>query len=206
MQAMEKFLALSEEKQAKIRTAALACFAKHGYDKASVHDIAAAAGISKASIFQYFGTKRALYEYLFHYCVSQMKQAYDLTALDASVDFFDRVWAASVMKVENLKEHPYVAAFITSAAAERAAELKDVLPPAIAEGRRYTEALVLRAEDRAKFKRPEDTKLVFQMLMLLGDGMASRLENGTNYDGMMAELESILHMLKYNFYKEEYLP
>jgi len=204
--AMEKFLALSEEKQTAIRNAALACFAKHGYEKASVHDIAAAAGISKASIFQYFGTKQNLYAYLFQYCSSQMKQAYDLSALDANMDFFDRVWAASVMKVENLKRSPYIAAFITSAATERAPGLKDILAPAMEEGKRYTEALVLHEEDCAKFRRPKDAKLVFRMLLLLGEGMVSRLENGTDYDGMMAELEGILRMLRYNFYKEEYLP
>ena len=116
-----------------------------------------------------------------------MKRAYDLSALDANADFFDRVWAASVMKVENLKQSPYVAAFITSVATERAAELKDILAPAMEEGRRYTEALVLHEEDCVKFKRPEDAKLVFQMLMLLGEGMVSQFENGIDYDGMMAE-------------------
>lgn len=55
---MEKFLALSIKKQDTIRNAALACFAKHGYEKASINDIAVAAGISKASIFQYFETNR----------------------------------------------------------------------------------------------------------------------------------------------------
>ena len=59
---MEKFLALSEEKQTAVRNAALSCFAKHGYDKASINDIAIAAGISKASMFQYFGSKQALYQ------------------------------------------------------------------------------------------------------------------------------------------------
>lgn len=48
---MEKFFTLTEEKQATIRNAALSCFAKHGYEKASVNDIAVAAGISKASVF-----------------------------------------------------------------------------------------------------------------------------------------------------------
>lgn len=204
--AIEKFLALSEEKQTTIRDAALACFAKHGYEKASINDIAVMAGISKASIFQYFGNKQTLYEYLFHYCVSQMKQAYDLDALDINADFFDRVWAASVMKVENLKKHPYVAVFITSAVTEQATDLKDILTSAMEEGKRFTEALVLHEEDLVKFKRPEDAKLVFQMLMLLGEGIAFRFENGIDYDSMMAEFESILHMLKYNFYKEEYLP
>ena len=72
---MEKFLALSEEKQTVVRNAALSCFAKYGYEKASIHDIATAAGISKASIFQYFGNKQALYKYLLQYCNEQMKQA-----------------------------------------------------------------------------------------------------------------------------------
>ena len=195
---MDKFLALTEEKQTTIRNAALACFAKHGYEKASINDIAVAAGISKASIFQYFGTKQALYEYLFYY-------SYDLSTLDANADFFDRVWAASVMKVKNLKENPYIAAFIGSAATEQSPDLKDILTSAMEEGKRFTEVLVLHEQDSVKFKRPEDAKLIFQMLMLLADGIVSRFENGIDYDSIMSEFESILHMLKYNFYKEEYL-
>lgn len=202
---MKKFLALSEEKQTTIRNAALACFAKHGYEKASINDIASAAGISKASMFQYFGNKQTLYEYLFHYCVTQMRQAYRLDVLDDHTDFFDRVWAASVMKVENLKKHPYVAVFITSTVTEHAPDLKDALSSAIAEGEKFTELLVLHEEDRIKFKHPEDAALVFQMLLLLGDGMVSRCESGIDYDSIMSELENILKMLKRSFYKEEYL-
>lgn len=200
---MEKFLALSQEKQTTIRNAALACFAKHGYEKASINDIAVAAGISKASIFQYFGNKQALYQYLLDYCTVQMKQAYDASALDLNTDFFDRVWKASVMKVENLKKHPHIASFIASAVAEPMPELKGaVLSPS---NTKFIEALVLHKEDCKKFKRPEDAKLVFRMFMMLAQGMAVQLENGADYDGIMKEFEEILKMLKYNFYKEEYL-
>lgn len=110
-----------------IRNAALACFAKHGYEKASINDIAVAAGISKASIFQYFGSKQALYQYLLDYCTAQMKQAYDANTLEENTDFFDRVWEASVMKVENLKQHPHIGSFIASAAVKPAPKLKGVL-------------------------------------------------------------------------------
>lgn len=202
---MEKFLSLSEEKQTIVRNAALSCFAKHGYEKASINDIATAAGISKASMFQYFGTKKTLYEYLFSYCVEQMKQAYDLNALDGNVDFFDRVWTASVMKVQNLEKSPYVAAFITSATKEHAPDLQDMIASVMGEGQRFTEKMVLHEGDKEKFKHPEDAKLVFQMLMLLGDGIASRCENGIDYDSVMTEFGHILRMLKCNFYKEEYL-
>ena len=43
---MDKFFALSEEKQITIINAALQCFGKFGYDKASVNDIAVTAHIS----------------------------------------------------------------------------------------------------------------------------------------------------------------
>ena len=52
---MDKFLALTEEKRLTILNAALQCFGKFGYEKASINDIAVAAHISKASVFQYFG-------------------------------------------------------------------------------------------------------------------------------------------------------
>lgn len=201
---MEKFFALSNEKQNTIRNAALACFAKHGYEKASINDIAVAAGISKASIFQYFGSKQALYQYLLDYCTAQMKQAYDANTLEENTDFFDQVWEASVMKVENLKQHPHIGSFIASAAVKPAPKLKGVLLSP--ENTKYVEALALHEEDYKKFKRPGDAKLMFQMLMMLAQGMAVRLENGADYDGIMKEFEEILNMLKYNFYKEEYLP
>ena len=66
---LDKFFALSEEKQITIINAALQCFGKFGYDKASVNDIAVTAHISKASVFQYFGSKKQLYTYLLEYCM-----------------------------------------------------------------------------------------------------------------------------------------
>jgi len=202
---MEKFSSLSEQKQTAVRNAALSCFAKHGYDKASVNDIATAAGISKASMFQYFGSKQALYEYLFQYCSAQMKQVYDKEALDNSADFFDRVWAASVMKVENLKAHPHVAAFLASAAAEQSPEVQKPLDALT--DQTFVEAFILREEDAQKFKHPQDIKLVLPMLMLLGKGLSFQIEREgeTDYSGIMTEFGDILQMLKRNFYQEEYL-
>lgn len=201
---MEKFLALSHEKQATIRNAALACFARHGYEKTSINDIAVAAGISKASIFQYFGNKQTLYQYLFDYCAAQMKQAYNTSALEETTDFFDRVWEASVMKVENLKKHPHIASFIASVAAEPTPELKSAIFSEANE--KYIASLVLHERDYKKFRHPEDAELVFQMLMMLAKGMFVQLESGVDYDSMMKEFRNILDMLKHNFYKEEYLP
>ena len=75
---MDKFLALTEEKRLTILNAALQCFGKFGYEKASINDIAVAAHISKASVFQYFGSKKQLYIYLLEYC----KKTVSYTHLD----------------------------------------------------------------------------------------------------------------------------
>ena len=64
---LDKFVSLKEEKQVTIINAALSCFGKYGYAKASANDIAVLAGISKASVFQYFGSKKQLYAYLLTY-------------------------------------------------------------------------------------------------------------------------------------------
>ena len=204
---MEKFLALPEHKQVKIRNAALSCFAKFGYEKASIRDIAIEAGISKASMFQYFGNKQALYKYLFHYCVSQMKQAYDLNALDANADFFDRIWAASVMKVDNLKQNPYISQFIAAARMETSPEVQDFLTPQFETATQDTGLMILKEQDKAKFKHAADPELVLRMLILMGEGMVVHYNQNQemDYGEMMEQFSKILDMLKNNFYQEEYL-
>jgi hypothetical protein len=67
--------------------------------------------------------------------------------------------------------------------------------------------MVLDKTDADKFRHPEDIDRIMDTIMLLGEGMAFRLENDkdTDYDRIMAEFEDLLRMLKRNFYKEEYL-
>ena len=204
---MEKFLALPEHKQVKIRNAALSCFAKFGYEKASIRDIAIEAGISKASLFQYFGTKQSLYEYLFHYCKDNMTQAYDHKLLDSNTDFFERVWAASVMKVDNLKQNPYISQFIAAVRMEKSPEVQAFLAPQFQTATQNTELMILKEQDRAKFKRAADPELVLQMLILMGEGMVVHYSQNKemDYGEMMEQFRKILDMLKNNFYQEEYL-
>lgn len=54
-------LPATKAKHARIIKAAKRHFAKHGYDEARMEDLAKNLGISKASIFQYFGTKSRLF-------------------------------------------------------------------------------------------------------------------------------------------------
>ena len=59
------FDALETAKQLEILNAACEVFAKHGYRKASMKDIAESAGVSKCVLFKYFETKENLYVRIF---------------------------------------------------------------------------------------------------------------------------------------------
>lgn len=204
---MDKFLALSEKKQKTIINAALQCFGKFGYEKASINDIAVAAHISKASVFQYFGSKKQLYIFLLEYCKKLITEIFDKTALDAESDLFDRILASSRMETVSLKKQPFIIPFITSVCEGKSPEVSGILTVMLDEVGKYRDALVLRKRDTLKFKNPADAEPVFKMLLLMAEGYAARYRNEEvfDFDTVMDEFEKNIAVLRNNFYKEEYL-
>ena len=193
---MDKFFALSEEKQITIINAALQCFGKFGYDKASVNDIAVTAHISKASVFQYFGSKKQLYTYLLEYCMKIIMPSFDQTILDSETDLFNRILVSSKMKMAAMKTHPFITQFMASVWEEASPEVNDLLA-----------SLKMEAGNFRKFKNPEDAQPVYNMLLVMAEGYAARYRNAAVFDfeTVMNEFEKTISILKNNFYKEEYL-
>lgn len=72
MDGLNKFHSLAEEKKKKILDAAQREFSESGFDRASTNRITAEAGISKGSLFYYFGSKENLYMYLIKICNSRL--------------------------------------------------------------------------------------------------------------------------------------
>ena len=110
---MEKFLALTEEKKMTILNAALQCFGKFGF--------------SKASMFQYFGSKKQLYIYLLEYCKKVIEEIFEKAHLDSKTDLFDRILASSRMEMESFQNQPFTLQFITSVWEETSPEVADAL-------------------------------------------------------------------------------
>ena len=103
---MDKFFALSEDKQATIINAALQCFGKFGYGKASINDIAVAAGISKASVFQYLGSKKGLYKHLLTYAGKIIMESFQKDDFNEKTDLFNRVLSSSFTEARTLELNP----------------------------------------------------------------------------------------------------
>jgi TetR/AcrR family transcriptional regulator len=70
----ELFQNLSPEKQEKVFQAAVSEFASKGYRNASMNSLVKTAGISKGSIFQYFRSKRNLFDAVLEIAVQQVKR------------------------------------------------------------------------------------------------------------------------------------
>ena len=170
---MEKFFNLPAEKQNKIIDAALVSFGTNGYKKTSVSDIAAAAGISKAMVFHYFGTKKDLYLYLIQYCGDLiMKEVND--KFDRQItDFFDRIMQASEIKLSVLKIHPAILTFLSSIYFEQDEEVKDDIKKILTETEGFRNQIAFDGMDTSKFKDSVDPKIVMKILLWMAEGFAN---------------------------------
>lgn len=203
---MEKFKELSEEKQQPIIEAALKCFGRHGYKKASMGDIAQNSGVSKPMLFHYFGTKRDLYLYLSEYVRTVMIEAYKRSEINAYDDLFERIIAASRMKMGILEKYPNILKFIISMFEETDDAVTDITKKIMPESQRFSYDLVLKKEDAVKFKEGVNIDEVMRLMFLMAEGYAHEMsDERCGLGEITEEMERIMNMLKSNLYKEEYL-
>ena len=204
---MDNFLHLPEEKQAAILDGALITFGNNGYKKASVSDIAKAAGISKAMVFHYFGTKKSLYLFLIKKCydliVNEVNEMFD----NSVTDFFDRIIMASNIKVSILKKNPNIDPFLTSVYFEDNEDVKEDIKTLIDSSKDFSNKIAFDGMDTSKFKDNVDPKQVMKILLWMADGFANstRLRNGMDIETLCNEFYDCMYLLKNNLYKEEYL-
>lgn len=89
-QAHAKIEAAPAEDNAKRRQiveGARAIFLRHGFDAASMNDIARAAGVSKGTLYVYFANKEQLFEAIVHEeCQVHAEKTFDLDSNDHDVD------------------------------------------------------------------------------------------------------------------------
>lgn len=206
---LEKFESLPAEKQKAVLNGAMACFAANGYKKASASDIAGAAGISKAMVFHYFGTKKALYLYLLDYCcqmmVSEIRERLD----PAVTDFFERIKQATTIKLSVLGKHPAMLTFLEGTYFETDEEVRGDVQAYYTkeEWEQVRTRLTLENLDVSKFKDTADPALVLKMLVRFAYGYLNMTDGKLDLelDSMLQEFEACMALMKTHLYKPEYL-
>jgi len=84
------FSIISDEKRNRIYNAAVHEFAREGYEKTSIKNIAARAEISKGSLYDYFENKEDIYLAVCTHGINQSRQNID-EIIDDSLNFFDQI-------------------------------------------------------------------------------------------------------------------
>jgi len=202
---MENFFKIRAEKQEHIINAAFAVFGRQGYKKASVADIAEAAGIAKGMVTYYFGSKKNLYLHLAQMgqktLMEKIGQYFDMNVRD----YFDKIKMGTQMKADILREHPALLQFFVSMYYEKdkevAAEIKVIVDDSTMIGNR----ILMEETDISKFREDFDPETIGKFIHWAGNGLVMDLqlaENADKFEEFEQEFYKLLEVMKAIFYKE----
>jgi AcrR family transcriptional regulator len=96
---MDKRQQRTHTKMESIKHAALELFAAHGADRVSVDEIAGKAGVSKVTIYKYFGSKEALYTEAIKLFGEKTIAAVE-EILNSDVDFLDKLKRVLMLQLD----------------------------------------------------------------------------------------------------------
>lgn len=199
---MELFKKIPRDKQLLIINVAYACFGKNGYKKTSIADIAEAAGISKASLFQYFGTKKALYLFLYRYAVDEIIGP----SPEGSADFFECIRLMSAIKMDVLAKYPGMFDFMASTMDEESPEIAEALKELSGKSIEQGVSVVFAKVDWTRFKPEIDREMAINAITWISEGYLRSVIGYKDANAMRNELAGYMDLLKKAFYREECLP
>ncbi|NLN27629.1 MAG: TetR/AcrR family transcriptional regulator [Firmicutes bacterium] len=107
------FSRLDPAKQKRILDAAMAEFARYGYEQASTNRIVQAAGIGKGMLFHYFKSKLDLFRYLVDYSLRYVRERYMVQVDWREPDFIKRLSGAARIKMEAAVHDPHMFNFLS---------------------------------------------------------------------------------------------
>lgn len=196
---LANFKKISVEKQKKIINASFLCFGKSGYKKTSVQDIANAAGISKASLFQYFGNKKEMYLFI---CTTALKEVTDRMP-KASEDFFECA-EKYIQCIKNMSlDYPNMFNFLVFQSRgkdfEEVEELRDIANEICV----YNFETIYARVNWNKFREGYDRTTILNMFKWLFCGCISQSSPTMTSEEVLGELLKCIQLLKRTSYKDE---
>jgi AcrR family transcriptional regulator len=187
------------EKERRILDAAIANFARDGYQNAKTDQIAEQADVSKGLVFHYFGSKAKLYVTAVQASYDRLIEMADLSVWQDAPDLKSMILRATKYKIQMQIDHP--AEFGLSMAAY--ADLGH-LPPTVQEQVRHIwnsemaamvpsmiDPVIDRLNLRPGVKPATVQKLMTAMTMLIGEDAKALIQN--NPDITISEMGTVIH-------------
>jgi len=198
---MRKFLSLPQEKQNRIVYSAMTLFGAVGYKKAYISEIASAAGISKALVFHYFGSKKDLYSYLVYYTGKIVMTEAQEKRDTAGRDFFDRVIVTTRFRLSIKNRYPAMTSFIESVYNEDEKEVAADVQRLLSIAGDMHSKVTLDPSEQGNLKEGVDAKLIESIMEKYMEGVVASWHNKTSVDDLMLEVTDCIKMLKNNLYR-----
>jgi len=197
---MKNFDVLPVEKQLVVLNAGYTCFGKNGYKKTAMSEIANQAGISKAALFHYFGTKKNLYFYLFGFACNEVLAR----SKEGNEDFFDCIELSIHIKMSVMEKYPNMFDFFNSIAVEVDTALLTELKTTHGDAINQWTTNLTRNVDWGRFLPHIGQEEAYNMITWTIDGYVKMYHKQKNRQDMMIGLKHYLNVLKKAIYKEEY--
>ncbi len=196
---LTNFNKISTDKQKMVINAGFLCFGQNGYNKTSVADIANAAGISKASLFQYFGNKTDMYLFLYDFAGKEV--AGRITK--GTDDYFEcaEMYVKSLAAASN--DYPNLFDFLVLQSQRKDfSEVEGILEVANEVCEFNTNTLYDKV-DWNKFKEGFDKTTVQNIFNWLSTGCITQLSLEMEPKLVFDEMLRYLKLLKNSMYKED---
>ena len=208
----KKFEALSEEKQMRILNAAYGEFANKQFKEASTDEIANNAGISKGALFQYFGTKKQLYFYVYKHGYEILSnELYGQADLN-NPDLIERLKSIFSIKMNLYFKYPTLFSFLLfSYKMESDKEIRTMMDNDYTA--KYTEVIgkVYAEIDYTKFRDDINKSQIISIINWIIDGYSnSEIANlkrddltEEKYRSWLKEIDEYMTILRKAFYKDD---
>lgn len=185
------------EKQLSVINAGFSCFGKDGFQKTAMSEIAKVAGVSKAALFHYFGTKAELYNFLFDFACEQISTHIPV----GTEDFMESIAIGTKVKFEVMAQYPEMYDFLLAVIQDKSEAAKMLIQSA--NTRAFTEGpkTLFANVDWSKFR--SNVSPMDAMNLVTWVSMGCLKENlGKSQAEVLSEVNRYLGLLKQAIYIE----
>lgn len=203
----ETFFNLGGEKQEKVIRSAIGEFMKHGFEKASVGNIARNAGVAKGSMYQYFENKKELFIYSVHWSIGIFINKNSKEMIDGKVSIFDYFYQSSGMILQQIREERDLAVFMQDVFLGRYHDLVDESIKAMLDATDdMLMALIREGKKNGSIRKDIDDKTISLFMvgasMKIKEHMLNKIKNAgvdiadANLEMYMDDIRAMMELLK----------
>lgn len=205
----EKFLDLEQAKREQIIRAAMKEFATQGYDRASTNNIVKEAGISKGSLFHYFGNKKNLYLFIYEYAIQTVLDNLWRKIDLEQKDVLARWRQVALLKIELIAQFPELFNFLVMATLSDINENAQTIQSTNEQKLQAFMQDFFADLDYSLFRPGIEVSRALEVISWTIEGFSKKLSGQigdvpvteTDFDRIMQELDQYMQLLRDCFYQ-----